>query len=148
MNNEVGTFLHESFINVEYLALFLLVGAFSFASFRIVVALRRSNSAGVFRNFAGIPIVYCLLIVGAFPFLCWEKLSTLAGAVSNRRSLLHEAEFVGNKESRVFHAAGCEYLEMMAFEKRVALPDVEKAMKSGYRPCATCRPTSNKNLNN
>lgn len=124
----------------ELITFLFLVFAVSFVSYRTLRALRRSNSAGLFRSFVSIPLVYFVLTIAAAPAagaLVIIRLFRGSNGVGIDES---GASFIGNRESRVYHRAGCEYHQMMAPGKRVVLDSVEDARGKGYRPCSTCRP--------
>ena len=119
----------------------LLVAVYFFVSYSIIKGGKRSYSAGFYRNFANIPITHLIFLIGATPLLFGEKVILFLRNLWRRRQKIKDAEFIGNKQSLVFHQRGCEYAEVMGFDKRIALKSVEDAKKKGYRPCATCKPS-------
>ena len=129
-----------TFFPSNWLVLVLLLAAYSYVSFRTVKAIKHSYGSGLFRTFANIPLVYFFLSLGAFPLLAAERILRARRESPARRRALNDAKFIGNAESRVFHSRGCEYREVMGYEKRVPFSGIEAAKKQGYRPCATCRP--------
>lgn len=112
--------------------IFLLI-SYSYVSYRVVKALKESYSAGLFRNFANIPLLHLFFTFGAMPFLIRDKFSG--------RKLTESSPFIGNSDSLIFHLRGCEYEESMGQRKRRALKSVKDAEDKGYRPCLSCSPT-------
>ncbi len=51
-----------------------------------------------------------------------------------------EPAFVGNKDSKTFHKAGCRTLAKMKPANRVSFATKAEAEKAGYKACKVCKP--------
>lgn len=49
-------------------------------------------------------------------------------------------QYVGNKNSRVFHYASCSGVKTMNEKNKVEFTSREEAVKAGYTPCSSCNP--------
>jgi len=49
-------------------------------------------------------------------------------------------EYVGNKNSKVFHESGCSSVSKMSEKNIVDFKDREDAVSQGYSPCGSCNP--------
>jgi len=48
------------------------------------------------------------------------------------------AAFIGNKDSKVYHKAGCKLAAKMKAENKTTFATKEEAEKAGYKACKTC----------
>ena len=48
--------------------------------------------------------------------------------------------YVGNKDSRVYHREGCQYVDKMATRNKTWFGTSKEAESAGYRPCQKCKP--------
>jgi micrococcal nuclease len=51
-----------------------------------------------------------------------------------------ESEYVGNKNSLVFHRPSCDGARTVSAKNRVSIESREKAIKEGFKPCPICKP--------
>jgi hypothetical protein len=51
-----------------------------------------------------------------------------------------DCPYIGNRNTGVFHRAGCSSVRQMAEHNKVCLPSREEAIHQGYRPCQRCNP--------
>lgn len=49
-------------------------------------------------------------------------------------------QFIGNKSTKTYHAAGCPQLAKVIPENRIAFRLPEETARLGYRPCGSCSP--------
>ena len=49
-------------------------------------------------------------------------------------------QFIGNKATKTYHAAGCPQLPKILPENRIAFRLPAETARLGYRPCGTCSP--------
>jgi hypothetical protein len=49
-------------------------------------------------------------------------------------------QLIGNRQSQIYHSAGCSRLRQLAENHRVVFASPAEAAAMGYRPCQTCRP--------
>ena len=50
------------------------------------------------------------------------------------------ANYIGNKNSHVFHTSDCGSVQKMSEKNKVAFDSREAAVEAGYKPCSTCNP--------
>jgi methylphosphotriester-DNA--protein-cysteine methyltransferase len=48
--------------------------------------------------------------------------------------------FVGNKDSKTLHRAGCKMAAKLKTENKVTFATKAEAEKAGYKPCKVCKP--------
>lgn len=60
--------------------------------------------------------------------------------VSSRPVPQQMARFVGNRVSKVFHGASCEWTRKISFRNRTTFNSSSEALVKGYRPCRICHP--------
>ena len=51
-----------------------------------------------------------------------------------------EVKYVGNKNSKKFHFANCEYAEKMSTRNKVEFTSRQEAIDLEYEPCNACKP--------
>lgn len=51
-----------------------------------------------------------------------------------------EVKYVGNKNSKKFHFANCEYAEKMSTRNKVEFTSRQEAIDLDYEPCNACKP--------
>ena len=49
-------------------------------------------------------------------------------------------QFIGNKSTKIYHAAGCPQLSKIIPENRIAFRLPDETARMGYRPCGSCSP--------
>lgn len=49
-------------------------------------------------------------------------------------------QFIGNKATKTYHAAGCPQLPKILPENRIAFRLPAETARLGYRPCGSCSP--------
>lgn len=55
-------------------------------------------------------------------------------------SVVFAANYIGNKNSKIFHYADCSSVGKMKAENRVGFSSRDEAIGGGYRPCKKCSP--------
>lgn len=48
--------------------------------------------------------------------------------------------YVGNRRTKVFHRADCEWAQKISLQNRVEFRSRNEAIRAGYRPCRVCKP--------
>jgi competence protein ComEC len=48
--------------------------------------------------------------------------------------------FVGNRDSKVYHKAGCKAVGKMKDKNKVSFASKAEAEKAGFKPCKECKP--------
>jgi endonuclease YncB( thermonuclease family) len=51
-----------------------------------------------------------------------------------------QGQFVGSKNSDVYHYPSCRYAESISEENKIWFEDAQDAVNQGYRPCKVCNP--------
>jgi micrococcal nuclease len=51
-----------------------------------------------------------------------------------------ESEYIGNRNSRVFHRPSCDGAVTMSAKNRLPLQSREQAIEEGFKPCLICKP--------
>lgn len=73
-------------------------------------------------------------------------LIVLVAALAHRRRARRRAylalpvQFIGNKATKTYHAAGCPQLARIIPENRIAFRLPAETSRLGYRPCGVCSP--------
>ena len=49
-------------------------------------------------------------------------------------------QFIGNRATKTYHAAGCPQMAKIIPENRIAFRLPAETVRLGYRPCGTCSP--------
>lgn len=64
--------------------------------------------------------------------------STTSQVVSTENN--YQSTYIGNKNSKIFHAPTCSSVTTMKEENKVTFTSYKDAADSGYRPCGKCNP--------
>jgi len=59
----------------------------------------------------------------------------VVGSLSDRQS-----EYVGSKNSKVFHKSSCPHARRLKPESMIIFSSRQQAIDSGRQPCKTCNP--------
>ena len=51
-----------------------------------------------------------------------------------------EGQYIGNKNTGVFHYPGCSSVKKMSAKNKVSISSRDNAINGGYRPCQICKP--------
>lgn len=51
-----------------------------------------------------------------------------------------EIEYIGNKNSHVFHRGTCKSVSDMSEKNKIGFPSRDEAIENGYKPCGRCNP--------
>jgi micrococcal nuclease len=70
----------------------------------------------------------------------WELASEEVAVGSAHPEISFESEYVGNKNSLVFHRPSCNGAATMKAKNRVILESRQKAIEEGFKPCPICKP--------
>jgi methylphosphotriester-DNA--protein-cysteine methyltransferase len=64
----------------------------------------------------------------------------LAGVLCLGWVSVAQADFVGNKDSKVFHSEQCYLIKSMKAENKITFKTAADALKEGYTACKKCNP--------
>lgn len=66
--------------------------------------------------------------------------SSYTYTVGDKKNSTAALNYVGNKNSKVFHYSDCGGVQTMSDSNKVTFSSREDAVKAGYTPCSTCKP--------
>lgn len=69
-----------------------------------------------------------------------DNLPSEIGNTENKNSSALTAEYIGNKNSHVFHLPDCSGVKNMNEKNKVNFDSREEAVEAGYHPCSSCNP--------
>ena len=69
-----------------------------------------------------------------------RDLSSYTYTVGDKKNSTDALNYVGNKNSRVFHFSDCVGARTMSNNNKVIFESREEAVKAGFTPCASCKP--------
>jgi len=72
-------------------------------------------------------IIICFIVIGVLVFVMLNKPSS-------------EQQFVGSKNSDVYHIPSCGYAGRIKSENKIWFSSSQDARNHGYRPCKVCKP--------
>jgi hypothetical protein len=78
-----------------------------------------------------------VIIIGAFAYTSLNKPSSNPNTNGNQQTT---QQFVGSKNSDVYHYPSCTYAQRIKAENRIWFSSSQDARNHGYRPCKVCHP--------
>lgn len=80
------------------------------------------------------------ILIGLAAFLLLAILMVRSRRKRRAAYLALPVQFIGNKSTKTFHAAGCPQLAKILPENRIAFRLPTETARLGYRPCGVCSP--------
>jgi len=119
-----------------------------FDSTRVVTGSYNWSDAADTANFENTVFIDCPEIAAAYSAEFWRISASLGTGWTPTAATLSASvqpapascAYIGNKASKIFHAATCGSVKQMSDANKVCLASIADALAQGYRPCGTCKP--------